>query len=57
MGRDPTRNTLGPGTAGELQLPIAIWPYTAGNQACGDYLPCDLEENARRNKLRAAPIA
>ena len=57
MGREPTRNDLGPGTVGELQIPIAIWPYTAANQACGDYLPCDLEENARRNKLRAAPIA
>ena len=53
----PSRDDLAPETAAELQIPIAIWPYTAANQACGDYLPCDLEENAKRNKLRAAPIA
>lgn len=40
----------------ELQIPLAIWPYTAALQACGEYLPCDLEENARRNKLRAGPL-
>jgi hypothetical protein len=55
--RQPNRGNLAAETAGELQIPIAIWPYTAANQACGDYLPCDLEENARRNKLRAAPVA
>jgi hypothetical protein len=55
--RQSSRIDLAPDTADELQIPIAIWPYTAANQACGDYLPCDLEENARRNKLRAAPIA
>ena len=40
-----------------MQLPIAIWPYTGRNQICGDYQPCDLEENARRSRLRAAPLA
>jgi hypothetical protein len=46
-----------PEADGKLQIPVAIWPYTAAHQACGDYVPCDLEENVRRNKLRAAPIA
>lgn len=40
----------------ELQIPMALWPYTGARQACGDYLPCDLEENARRNKLRSGPM-
>lgn len=40
----------------ELQIPMAIWPYTAAMHACGEYHPCDLEENARRNKLRAGPL-
>jgi hypothetical protein len=40
-----------------MQLPMAIWPYTGRNQLCGDYQPCDLEENVRRNKHRSAPLA
>lgn len=40
----------------ELQVPVAVWPYTNRNQICGDYQPCDLEEGARRNKLRTAPL-
>lgn len=40
-----------------MQLPIALWPYTGRNQICGDYQPCDLEENARRSRLRSAPLA
>jgi hypothetical protein len=41
---------------GGLQIPVALWPYTDAAQTCGDYHPCDLEENARRNKLRAEPL-
>jgi len=26
-------------------------------QICGEYQPCDLEENARRSKHRAAPLS
>jgi hypothetical protein len=55
--RQPNCGNLTAEAAGELQIPIAIWPYTTANHVCGDYLPCDLEENARRNKLRAAPVA
>ena len=40
-----------------MQLPIALWPYTGRNQICGEYQPCDLEENARRSRLRPAPLA
>lgn len=40
-----------------MHLPMAVWPYTGRNQICGEYQPCDLEENARRNRLRAAPIS
>lgn len=40
-----------------MQLPVALWPYTSRNQICGEYHPCDLEENARRSRLRAAPLA
>jgi len=40
----------------KMDLPMAIWPYTGRNQICGDYQPCDLEENVRRNRLRAAPL-
>lgn len=39
-----------------MQLPMAVWPYTGRNQICGEYQPCDLEENARRNKHRSAPL-
>jgi hypothetical protein len=39
-----------------MQVPMALWPYTSRNQICGDYKPCDLEENARRSRLRAAPL-
>ena len=41
----------------QMELPIAIWPYTARTQICGEYQPCDLEENVRRNKHRAAPLS
>ncbi|MEB3306767.1 MAG: hypothetical protein VKK98_01305 [Cyanobacteriota bacterium] len=41
----------------EMELPMAIWPYTGRNQICGDYQPCDLEENVRRNRQRAAPLS
>jgi hypothetical protein len=40
----------------DMQLPMAIWPYTGSNQICGDYQPCDLEENVRRNRVRSAPL-
>lgn len=43
-------------TLSEMTLPIALWPYTSRNQICGEYQPCDLEENARRNKHRSAPL-
>jgi hypothetical protein len=42
---------------GAMQVPIALWPYTGRHQICGDYQPCDLEENARRSRQRAAPLA
>ncbi|MFM2080584.1 MAG: hypothetical protein RLZZ219_1266 [Cyanobacteriota bacterium] len=41
----------------EMQIPMAVWPYTSRNQICGEYQPCDLEESARRTRLRSAPIA
>ena len=41
----------------QMELPIALWPYTGCNQICGDYQPCDLEENVRRNRHRAAPLS
>lgn len=41
----------------EMELPVAIWPYTGQNQICGEYQPCDLEENVRRNRLRSAPLS
>lgn len=41
----------------DMQIPMAIWPYTGRNQICGDYQPCDLEESARRTRLRSAPIS
>ena len=41
----------------QMELPIGLWPYTGRNQICGDDQPCDLEENARRNKHRAAPLS
>ncbi len=40
----------------DMQVPMALWPYTGRNQVCGDYQPCNLEENARRSRLRAAPL-
>ena len=40
----------------DMQVPMALWPYTGRNQICGDYQPCNLEENARRSRLRAAPL-
>lgn len=40
-----------------MQIPVAIWPYTGRNQICGDYQPCDLEESARRTRMRSAPLA
>lgn len=40
----------------EMELPMAVWPYTGRNQICGEYQPCDLEENVRRNRLRSAPL-
>jgi uncharacterized membrane protein YgdD (TMEM256/DUF423 family) len=40
----------------EMELPMAIWPFTGSNHICGDYQPCDLEENVRRNRQRAAPL-
>ena len=44
-------------TLSEMEIPMAVWPYTGRNQICGDYQPCDLEESARRVKLRSAPLA
>ncbi len=41
----------------ELELPVALWPYTGQNQICGEYQPCDLEENVRRHRLQAAPLS
>ena len=41
----------------EMELPVAVWPYTSRNQICGEYQPCDLEENVRRNRLRSAPLS
>lgn len=41
---------------GGMKIPLAIWPYTDAAQVCGDYHPCDLEENARRNKMRQSPL-
>jgi hypothetical protein len=41
----------------EMEIPMALWPYTARNQICGDYQPCELEESARRSRMRAAPLA
>lgn len=41
----------------EMELPMAVWPYTGRNQICGEYQPCDLEENVRRNRLRSAPLS
>ena len=40
----------------EMELPMAVWPYTGRNQICGEYQPCDLEENVRRNRQRCAPL-
>ena len=39
-----------------MQVPMAIWPFTSRNQICGDYQPCNLEESVRRSRLRAAPL-
>ena len=39
-----------------MEIPMAVWPYTGRNQICGDYHPCDLEESARRSRMRAAPL-
>jgi len=39
-----------------MQLPMALWPFTSRNQSCGEYKPCDLEESARRCRMRAAPL-
>jgi hypothetical protein len=39
-----------------MQVPMALWPYTNRNQICGDYKPCDLEENVRRCRQRATPL-
>jgi hypothetical protein len=47
--------TAGDGLS-DMQVPMALWPFTSRNQICGDYKPCDLEENARRSRLRAAPL-
>lgn len=44
-------------TLSEMQIPVAIWPYTRRNQICGEYQPCDLEESARRTRMRSAPLA
>ncbi|MEB3353784.1 MAG: hypothetical protein VKM34_06070 [Cyanobacteriota bacterium] len=41
----------------EMELPVAVWPYTGHNQICGEYHPCDLDETVRRNRLRAAPLS
>ena len=40
----------------DMQVPMALWPFTGRNQICGDYKPCDLEENVRRCRMRAAPL-
>ena len=40
----------------DMQVPMALWPFTNRNQICGDYQPCNLEENARRTRMRAAPL-
>ena len=40
----------------DMQVPMALWPFTSRNHICGDYKPCDLEENARRTRMRAAPL-
>ncbi len=40
----------------DMQVPMALWPYTGRNQICGDYKPCDLEENVRRSRMRAVPL-
>jgi hypothetical protein len=40
-----------------MEIPMALWPYTARNQICGEYQPCELEESARRSRMRAAPLA
>lgn len=40
----------------DLQIPMAIWPYTSRNQMCGDYKPCDLEEGVRRHRMQSAPL-
>ena len=40
----------------EMELPMGLWPYTTRNQSCGSYQPCDLEESARRTRMRAAPL-
>jgi hypothetical protein len=41
---------------GAMHVPMALWPFTSRNQICGDYKPCDLEENARRSRMRAVPL-
>ena len=41
---------------GTMEIPMAIWPYTDRNQTCGEYQPCDLEESARRNRMRSVPL-
>jgi len=41
----------------EMELPVALWPYTGRTQICGEYHPCDLEENVRRNRQQAAPLS
>lgn len=48
---DPARGNLS-----EMEIPMAIWPYTGRNQICGEYQPCDLEESVRRNRVRSAPL-
>jgi len=40
----------------DMEVPMAVWPYTGRNQICGDYQPCELEESARRSRMRSAPL-